>query len=122
MTLRLTPLPLALASLLATPALAHPPTIDAVQAERTGDSWTFAVTISHAETGWDHYADGWQVLTPDGTRLGLRVLVHPHENEQPFTRSLSGVTIPDGISQVQIGARDNTDGWTSELFQLDLPG
>ena len=43
------------------------------------------VTVQHADTGWDHYADAWEVLAPDGTVLGTRTLLHPHTDEQPFT-------------------------------------
>ena len=98
---------------LTTPALADPPAIDAVKATQTGSTWRFDVTLSHPDTGWDHYADGWRVLDMDGSELGLRVLYHPHVDEQPFTRSLSGVSIPAGITEVQIEARCSVDGWTA---------
>ena len=42
-------------------------------------------TVRHADSGWEHYANRWDVLAPDGTLLGSRELLHPHENEQPFT-------------------------------------
>ncbi len=106
--------------LLATPVLAHDPTIDRVKAEKAGSGWRFDVTITHAETGWDDYADGWAVLAPDGRELGMRVLAHPHENEQPFTRSLSGVDIPEGTSHVFIRARTNKDGWGKAQVRVDL--
>ena len=106
--------------LLATPALADPPDIDRVRATQTGDTWRFDVTISHPDTGWDHYADGWRVLDMDGNELGLRVLHHPHVDEQPFTRSLSGVAIPAGTTQVQIEARCSVDGW-STIETVTLP-
>ena len=106
--------------LLATPALADDPVIQAVSAHQSASGWRFDVTLSHPDTGWDHYADGWRVLAPDGTELGLRVLAHPHVTEQPFTRSLSGVQIPDGITQVQIQARCLTDGWAATTFTVDL--
>ena len=106
--------------LLAAPAWADPPVIDAVRATQTGDTWRFDVTISHPDTGWDHYADGWRVLDMEGNELGLRVLYHPHVEEQPFTRSLSGVVIPDGLTEVQIQARDNIDGW-STIQTVTLP-
>ena len=60
-------------------------------------------------------------MAPDGTVLGTRVLLHPHENEQPFTRSLSGVEIPDGINEVLIRAHDNVDGYGATTFRLKLP-
>ena len=80
---------LPLLALIATPALADPPVIEAAVASPAGNAWRIDVTLSHPDTGWDHYANGWEVLAPDGTRLGLRVLVHPHVDEQPFTRSFS---------------------------------
>ena len=85
------------ALLLASPALADPPRIEGVTSQAGANGWRFDVTIRHPDTGWDHYADGWRILDMDGTVLGTRVLHHPHETEQPFTRSLSGVAIPDGV-------------------------
>ncbi|MDX1824043.1 MAG: hypothetical protein R3354_04960, partial [Thiohalomonadales bacterium] len=55
-----------------------------VDFEKQGPSWTIAVTLQHADTGWDHYADGWRIVTEDGKVLGHRTLYHPHVNEQPF--------------------------------------
>ena len=112
--------PLAAALLLAAPAMADDATIEAATAKRSGDTWTFSVTLSHGDTGWDDYADGWAVYAPDGTELGLRTLYHPHVDEQPFTRSLSGVAVPKDLSEVLIGARTNTDGWGEARFPLTL--
>lgn len=67
----------------------------------------FNVTVRHADEGWDHYADRWEVLALDGAVLGVRELLHPHENEQPFTRSLSNVEIPGDIDEVIVRARDS---------------
>ena len=106
--------------ILTTPALADDATIEAVQARASGTNWTFSVTLAHGDTGWDDYADGWRVVTEDGTELGLRVLYHPHVDEQPFTRSLSGVAIPDGTETVYIEARTNTDGWGAARFPVSL--
>jgi len=61
------------------------------------------------------------VLAPDGTVLGTRELVHPHEHEQPFTRSLSGVQLPDALKEVRIRAHCNVDGWGAQEFTLPLP-
>jgi hypothetical protein len=85
-------------------------------------SCTFAVTLEHEDQGWNHYADQWDVMTLDDSLLGSRVLHHPHDNEQPFTRSLSGVSIPAGVSQVKIRARDSVHGYSSQEFLVDLPG
>lgn len=85
-------------------------------------SCTFQVTVKHADGGWKHYADQWDVIAPDGTLLGTRVLYHPHVKEQPFTRSLSGVKIPAGIREVIIRARDSKHGWGGKEMLVRLPG
>lgn len=105
---------------LAAPAWADPSAIEGVSARKSGSSWNFSVTLRHPDTGWDHYADGWRVLAPDGTELGMRVLHHPHVDEQPFTRSLSGVVVPEGVTEVQIQARCSVDGWDTETVTVDL--
>lgn len=112
---------IALTVLLAAPVLAEPPVIENVTARQQGGSWHFNVTVSHPDTGWDHYADGWRVLDIQGNELGMRVLHHPHENEQPFTRSLGGVRIPEGTTQVHIQARCSVDGWAEATYQITLP-
>ena len=108
------------AALIATPLRADPPQIREVTADKTGTSWRISVTLAHPDTGWDHYADGWEVLAPDGTRLGYRELHHPHVDEQPFTRSLSGVDIPEGTERVLVRARCSVDGWAEETVSVDL--
>lgn len=73
-------------------ALAGEADVVAVEVTRQESGrFEFSVAVRHADAGWEHYADKWDVAAPDGTVLGTRVLVHPHDNEQPFTRSLSGV-------------------------------
>jgi hypothetical protein len=85
-------------------------------------SCTFAVTLEHTDEGWDHYANQWDVLTLDGKLLKSRVLYHPHEREQPFTRTLSGVLIPEGVSKVKIRAKDLKHGYSEQEFIVDIPG
>ncbi|MDF3414741.1 hypothetical protein HKX54_09770 [Sulfitobacter sp. M57] len=104
----------------ATAVVADPPKIEAASARKAGSYWTFDVTLKHADTGWEHYADAWRVVDKDGNELGLRNLAHPHVNEQPFTRSLSGVEIPADIKEVGIQARDNTTGWGSAIKRIKL--
>ena len=84
-------------------------------------SFRFDVTVRHGDEGWDHYANAWQVLGPGGQVLGERVLLHPHETEQPFTRSLSGVAVPDDIKTVTIRARDSVHEFGGKEMSLDLP-
>jgi len=97
---------------------------DVVGATITDDGGTFTVaaSVSSADTGWDKYADAWQVRDGDGNVLGERVLTHPHESEQPFTRSQSGISIPEGLSEVTIAARDSVAGFCGEVFTLEVPG
>lgn len=103
------------------PAMAGDVEIVDATARQSGNTWTFSVTLKHGDTGWDHYADLWQVFTPDGKLLGERVLLHPHVEEQPFTRSLSGVEIPGGVEEVVIRARDSVHGVAEQEYRLSLP-
>ena len=108
--------------LLASSAWADAPQIEAVKVTAEGGgTYRFDVTIRHPDTGWEHYADGWRVLDMQGQELGLRILFHPHVDEQPFTRSLGGVAIPAGTTQVQIQARDLPKGWNTTTTIVDLP-
>ena len=79
------------------------------------------VTLRHADSGWDHYANKWDVVGPDGELLGTRVLYHPHVNEQPFTRSLSGVKIPKNITEVTVRAHDLVHGFGGREVTLSVP-
>ncbi|MFQ1699647.1 hypothetical protein ACJ5NV_03520 [Loktanella agnita] len=101
---------------LAAPVFADEPIVENVTI--SGNS--VSVTLSHPDTGWDHYADGWEVLDADGNSLGYRKLHHPHQFEQPFTRSLSGVTIPEGASAVFIRTSCNLHGWSDTLHEVAL--
>lgn len=106
--------------LAAAPAAAGEAEIVAAKAVKIGQTWTFSVTLAHDDTGWDHYADAWRVVGPGGAVLGERVLLHPHVNEQPFTRSLSGVAVPEGVSNVTIEAKDSVHGWGAQRFAVTL--
>ncbi len=86
------------------------------------NSCTFSVTLQHADEGWDHYANQWDVVKLDGQLLKSRVLYHPHVNEQPFTRSLSGVIVPEGMNRVKIRAKDSVHGYSDTEFIVDIPG
>lgn len=80
----------------------------------------FTVTVRHADTGWRHYADGFEVLGPDGAVLGTRVLQHPHVHEQPFTRTLAGVEIPPGVERVTVRARDSVHAYGGSTAEVEL--
>ena len=109
-----------LALVAATPALSDMPAVREATAEKAGMLWNIHVTLYHPDTGWDHHADGWEVLDAAGNRLGYRELLHPHVDEQPFTRSLSGVSVPDGTRAVFIRPHCSRDGWSDETVRVDL--
>ncbi len=85
-----------------------------------GNRWSLNVTLKHGDTGWDHYADNWRVVDVEGNMLGNRVLYHPHVEEQPFTRGLGDVKVPEGITIVYIEAHDKVHGWTPNRLKVDL--
>jgi hypothetical protein len=114
----------------ATPSAAAAANADVtfVRAVQAADgTWTFYVTVAHPDTGWEDYADGWDVVTPDGTVLKpdpdsdfTRLLLHPHVDEQPFTRSQGGITIPEGVSRVTVRAHDLVAGYGGRQVEVDL--
>lgn len=83
-------------------------------------NWRFDVTLKHDDKGWDHYANEWQILTPDNKILGTRTLYHPHVNEQPFTRSLNGIKIPSDIKTVRVIAKDTVHGLSTKVIEINL--
>jgi hypothetical protein len=90
--------------------------------EKTAENtYTVSATVRHDDTGWDNYADAFEVkddTAQDNTvKNGLRVLAHPHETEQPFTRSQSGV-VASGL--VWVEAKDNVEGTPGSKIYLDL--
>lgn len=104
-------------------SIAHAGEADVVGAEarQSGDgSWTFSVTVRHADKGWNHYADAWEVLDTERTVLATRILAHPHVNEQPFTRSKSGIKIPATVTRVIVRARDSVHGYGGAEMTVTL--
>ncbi|MEO0635975.1 MAG: hypothetical protein AAFY73_04945 [Pseudomonadota bacterium] len=96
--------------------------VDVNVRERSDGSFLFEVTVSHADEGWDHYANAFEIVDESGAVLGTRVLAHPHVNEQPFTRSLNSVQVPAGLSKVIVGAVDNVHDRTGKTMTVTLPG
>jgi len=92
-----------------------------IVADSDDGSYTFHVTVASADEDWDKYADEWVVRSEDGTALGTRTLVHPHVDEQPFTRSLSGVRVPAEIASVVVAARDSVTGYCGAVFEVAVP-
>ncbi len=102
-------------------AAADPARIVDARAVRDGGTWRVSVTLRHDDSGWDDYADGWRVETEGGAVLATRELRHPHDEEQPFTRSISGVVFRDGAERFHIRARTSTTGWDEQRSDFPLP-
>jgi len=103
---------IAMALALPAPAIAGKADVTGAKAVYEGkDLFSFEVTVFHGDEGWKHYADRWVVVTPDGKVIATRVLMHPHVDEQPFTRGLSSVKIPPSITHVTIRAHDSVHGY-----------
>ena len=84
------------------------------------DVYRFSVTVKHEDEGWDHYADKWDVLDLQGNILGTRVLMHPHVEEQPFTRSMT-LSIPMHVKDVKVRVHDKVHGYGGEEIVVKLP-
>jgi hypothetical protein len=95
--------------------------VDVKVLREAGGTYHFDVTVRHADTGWEHYADRWEILAPDGSVLVTRPLRHPHIDEQPVTRDLAGVKIPDDIRHVTVRAHDSQHGYGGREVGVDLP-
>lgn len=90
-------------------------------AREPAGTYHFEVTVRHADEGWEHYADRWEIVAPDGSVLATRPLRHPHVDEQPCTRDLGGVRIPDGIRRVTVRAHDSRHGTGGKEVTVELP-
>jgi hypothetical protein len=96
-----------------------PDVIDAT-AEQTNLGWTFNATVSSPYDSADRYADAWRIVGPDGTVYGTRELAHDHSSEQPFTRTIQAIEIPDDVQVITIEGRDQDNGWGGGTFELTL--
>lgn len=91
-----------------------------VKVSGSNGSYNFSVTVRHADEGWEHFANRWEVVGEDGTVYGTRVLAHPHVNEQPFTRS-GTINIPTNIKTVTVRANDSVHGLGGREIVVPLP-
>ncbi|MBM6405701.1 hypothetical protein JQN72_15775 [Phycicoccus sp. CSK15P-2] len=98
------------------------PDVETVDIRREADgTFTLDVTISSTYDSPERYADGWRVLTTDGTELGSHELAHDHAGEQPFTRTQSGLAIPDGVTEVIVEGRDSENGYGGTSVRAAVP-
>ncbi len=101
-------------------AIAGEADVIAAQTDCAEHMCTFSVTVAHGDSGWDHYADHWRIVTPGDGEIGRRVLYHPHVEEQPFTRNLGPIAVPPGIDRVVIQAHDSVHGYGGKVIETDL--
>ena len=104
------------------PSLLSAGSVEIIDANATASGhgrYHIQVTLRHTDSGWEHYANAWRVLAPDGSILGERRLLHPHVDEQPFTRGLT-ITIPDEVTEVEIEAQDSRHGTGKQRFRIRL--
>ena len=105
----------------AAPALAGK--IDVVEAQVIRDndgSYRFKMSVRPGDQEWGQYANSWEVVAPDGTALGIRVLLHPHEQKQPFARYLSKMIIPDSIAKATIRGIDIKHGGSGKKMTVKV--
>jgi len=114
-------IPLSLVTTVAVAGTADVVGVEVFKLKKAGDTvFRFKVTVRHGDEGWDHYADAWEVVGPNGTVLGRRVLLHPHVNEQPFTRS-ADITVPRSVTEVVVRARDKPHGLGGAEMSVQVP-
>ncbi|TCS43676.1 hypothetical protein [Reinekea marinisedimentorum] len=87
----------------------------------TGTSYTFNVTLSSPYDSASRYADAFRVMSANGEVYGVRELLHDHAYEQPFTRALRQVEIPQGVAEVIVEGRDQKYGWGGKTVTISLP-
>ena len=98
------------------------PDVVGVKAQARGENrFDFDVMISSPYDTPQRYADAFRVMSADGLVYGELKLLHDHANEQPFTRGLSGVSIPAGVRVVVVQARDQRFGYGGKTVQVALP-
>ncbi|MCU7939442.1 MAG: hypothetical protein KZQ64_11120 [gamma proteobacterium symbiont of Bathyaustriella thionipta] len=104
-----------------TNTLANQVKVVAVDVKPRGDQqYQFNVTLLHDDTGWEHYADRWEILDTSGNILATRTLHHPHVSEQPFTRSLTA-TLPANTKTVIIRGHDSVHQYDGNEIKVSIP-
>jgi|GEM_PF-6166961 len=95
--------------------------------EEKDGTWTFHVSVKHPDVGFDDFADGWDLVTgggkvikPDPRARFTKIVRRPHVDEQPFTRTVKGVVIPDGVDELTVRAHDSRAGFGGEEVRVDL--
>lgn len=97
------------------------PSVASVEARETAGSWTLSVTMTSPYDSPERYADAFRVIGDDGVIYGVRELTHDHATEQPFTRTIGGLQIPESVSEITVQGRDLVYGWGGRSVTIELP-
>ena len=89
---------------------------------RANGTFDFQVTMTSPYDTPQRYADAFRIVGPSGDVYGERILLHDHADEQPFTRELDGVPIPQGVTTVRVQGRDQISGYGGKQQSVALPG
>ncbi|PKN56663.1 MAG: hypothetical protein CVU56_14905 [Deltaproteobacteria bacterium HGW-Deltaproteobacteria-14] len=89
-----------------------PPAADIVGLDVTGAAgdYAFTVIIASDDVDCEHYTDWWEVVLVDGTLVYREVQLHPHVDEQPFTRTGGHLAIAED-ALVLVRAHFHPDGY-----------
>jgi len=79
----------------------------------------FTATLKHHDTSWKHYANKFDIMVNNKV-IATRVLFHPHINEQPFTRGISGIKLAKNTKSVTIRAHDLVHKYGGKEFILKI--
>ncbi|GGX40375.1 hypothetical protein [Saccharospirillum salsuginis] len=99
----------------------YPDVVDVTVEQSGAHRYDFSVTLSSPYDSPQRYADAFRVMSEDGTVFGVRQLLHHHANEQPFTRGLYGISIPEDYQRVVVQGRDLEHGWGGGQQVVELP-
>jgi hypothetical protein len=100
----------------------HPDIVNVKVRATSAGTFDFEVTVSSPYDTPTRYADAFRVTSVSGTVFGERVLLHDHQDEQPFTRDLYAVKIPAGVREVVVQGRDQKFGYGGKTMKVGLPG
>lgn len=92
------------------------PHVTGIRFSRNADPNTFSMgaTVRHNDRGWDDYAD---TIVFGGAKNGRLTLQHPHDDEQPFTRSKDDV---QAEGEVRVHALDNVRSGDGSAIVVDF--
>lgn len=100
----------------------------ALEAEPGADGWVISpyMLSLYEITTTEHFCNRVEILSvlPNGTSvlLGKRDIENPHPREQPFTRSVGSVVLPEGTDTITAKARDSKYGFCGRSLNLTISG